>query len=92
MSLKNAVILFIITLLLCLAFYFIKDGIKTTTKEAIQYQATIDSLNNEIDSLNHEIFHKQLQIGRYDVALELLKEEDPKAAETFELILNTNTE
>ncbi len=92
MTIKNALILFVITCILCVAFYFVTDGIKTTTKDAIRYQTMIDSLNRDIDSLNHEVFHKQLIIGKYEMALELLKEQDPKAADNFELILNTQTE
>ncbi len=92
MTIKNALILLVITCIVCVAFYFIKDGIKTSTKEAVKYQMTIDSMNQHVDSLNHEIFHRQVIIGKYEMALELLKEQDPKAAVNFELILNTQTE
>ncbi len=92
MTIKNALILFVITCIICVAFYCIRDGIRVSTIDAIKYQTTIDSLNQEVDSLNHEIFHRQVTIGKYEMALELLKEQDPKAAENFELILNTQTE
>ena len=58
----------------------------------IQTAQTIDSLENVIDSIRAENIPLQIQLGRYDVALELLKEEDKKAAEKFELILTTQTE
>jgi tRNA-dihydrouridine synthase len=45
-----------------------------------------------IDSLQSELFVKETMIGRYEVALELLKEQNPKAADEFELILSTKTE
>jgi hypothetical protein len=45
-----------------------------------------------IDSLNAEIFNLQTINGRYEIALELLKEQDKKAADKFELILTTQTE
>lgn len=45
-----------------------------------------------IDSLTGEIFIQQTVVGRYEIALEMLKEENPKAAEQYELILNTQTE
>lgn len=92
MSIKNAIVLLIISSLLCLAFFYIKDGIKQSTAQIRSFEITADSLVAEIDSLNHEIFHKQMTIGKYEMALELLKEQDPKAAEEFELILNTQTE
>jgi hypothetical protein len=58
----------------------------------IQKANTIDSLQNVIDSIRDENIPLQIQLGRYDVALELLREEDKKAAEKFELILTTQTE
>ena len=58
----------------------------------IQTAQTIDSLENVIDSIRAENLPLQIQLGRYDVALELLREEDKKAAEKFELILTTQTE
>ena len=92
MTLKNAIILFIITCILCVAFMYIEEGIKTSSSEANNYQETIDSLNQKIDSLNNEVFYKQITIGRYEMAIELLKEQDPQAADKFQLILNTKTE
>ena len=47
---------------------------------------------NLIDSLESELFVQQTIVTRYEVALELLKEEDKKAADKFELILTTQTE
>jgi hypothetical protein len=58
----------------------------------IQKAQTIDSLQNVIDSVRAENLPLQIQLGRYEVALELLKEEDKKAADKFELILTTQTE
>jgi hypothetical protein len=45
-----------------------------------------------IDSLQSELFVAQTISARYEIALELLKEENPKAAEAYELILTTKTE
>jgi hypothetical protein len=45
-----------------------------------------------IDSLQNELFVIQTVNARYEIALELLKEENPKAAEAYELILTTKTE
>jgi len=47
---------------------------------------------NIIDSLHSELFVQQTIVTRYETALELLKEEDKKAADKFELILTTQTE
>ena len=47
---------------------------------------------NTIDSLQSELFVQQTIVTRYETALELLKEEDKKAGDKFELILTTQTE
>ena len=97
MILKNAIVLFITTCLLFLAFYFIKDDMiksntEIITKDFKYYELQIDSLNNQLDSLNQELFIKQANISNYEMTLELLKEQDSKAADKFKLILNTQTE
>jgi hypothetical protein len=58
----------------------------------IQTAQTMDSLMNVIDSIRAENLPLQVENGRYYMALELLREEDEKAAEKFELILTTQTE
>jgi hypothetical protein len=45
-----------------------------------------------IDSLQSELFVAQTISARYEIALELLREEDKKAADNFERILTTQTE
>ena len=45
-----------------------------------------------IDSLQSELFVQQTIVMRHEIALEMLKEENPKAAEAYELILTTKTE
>lgn len=97
MIIKNAIVLFITTCLLFLAFYFIKDAMiisntEIITKDFQYYELQIDSLNNQVDSLNQEIFIKEANISNYEMTLELLKEQDQKAADKFQLILNTQTE
>lgn len=56
------------------------------------YIRAIQSLEGERDSLNSELFIEQTMVGRYEVALDILKEKNPKAAEEYELILTTQTE
>ena len=50
-------------------------------------KASIDA-----DSLQSELFQTQSQLGRYEVALEMFKEEDSVSADHFEYILSTKTE
>jgi hypothetical protein len=51
-----------------------------------------DKANINTDSLQTELFQAQSQAGKYEMALELFKEEDSVAADHFELILSTQTE
>jgi hypothetical protein len=53
---------------------------------------TMDSLMNVIDSIRAENLPLQVENGRYYMALELLREEDKKAADLFQSILETQTE
>lgn len=92
MSIKNAIVLLIITCIMLLAFIYIKRGVETSTGQIREIILTNDSLKLQIDSLNHEIFHNRTNLGRYEMALEILKENDPNAAKEFETILNTQTE
>jgi hypothetical protein len=58
----------------------------------IQKSQTIDSLMNVLDSVRAENLPLQVENGRYYMALELLREEDKKAADLFQSILETQTE
>jgi hypothetical protein len=49
-------------------------------------------LTNQIDSLRNELFTNEMQVARYEITLELLKEQNQKAANEFELIFRTQTE
>jgi hypothetical protein len=53
---------------------------------------TMDSLMNVIDSIRAENIPLQVENGRYYMALELIREEDKKAADLFQSILETQTE
>ena len=53
---------------------------------------TTASLAELSDSLRNEVFIREVQLGKYEMAIELLREKNKKAAEQFELILTTQTE
>ena len=55
-------------------------------------QKTIDSLTNISDSLRDESFINFIEVSRYEIALEIYKEKNPKAVEEIELIKTTQTE
>jgi len=58
----------------------------------IDQQKTIDSLTNISDSLYDESFQNSIEAGRYEAALEIYKEKNPKAVNEIEEIKSTQTE
>lgn len=86
----NKFIQLIIAITLLAVIYVQHDVI---TKLKVKSQTTPDSvLTNQIDSLRNELFTNEMQVARYEIALELLKEQNQKAANEFELIFTTQTE
>jgi len=70
-----------------LLFYVIHNQnyqIKTLKVQSIR----VDSLNKVVDSLNSELFIKHFETDRYEIAIDMLKEQDPKAADEFEKCLH----
>lgn len=58
----------------------------------IQKAVTIDSLKAKLEDLEHELYIRQTIIDRYEIAISIYKEENPKAMEKLEYILYTQTE
>jgi hypothetical protein len=78
---------------LVLCYFQQKELSKLRKEQKIEIVAGGDIQKAElIDSLQSELFVAQTISARYEIALELLKEENPKAAEAYELILTTKTE
>jgi hypothetical protein len=57
-----------------------------------EQKTTIDSLTNISDSLRDESFIHFVEASRYEMALEIYKEKNPKSVEEIELIKTTQTE
>ena len=57
-----------------------------------QQKNKIDSLTNISDSLRDESFIHFVEASRYEMALEIYKDKNPKAVEEIELIKTTQTE
>jgi hypothetical protein len=57
-----------------------------------EQKVTINSLTNISDSLRDESFIHFVEAGRYEMALEIYKDKNPKAVEEIELIKTTQTE
>lgn len=92
---KEFIIVFISSWLLALSIFYFSTReqpigfLKNTDNEKAR---TIDSLKNVCDSLYTELYPALIELNRYQITLELLKAENPKAAAEFEMIMNTKTE
>lgn len=65
---------------------------KANEKEISLLRDTITILQKQKDSLYWELFPTQIELGRYQVALDIFLEENPKAAEQYSEIISTRTE
>ena len=82
-KLRAGLAMTLLGLIMMTFLYFEKDRV---------YQEIKVSSSKQIDSLRDELFIKFTEVGRYEVALEILKEQNKKAADEFELVLTTQTE
>ena len=85
-KLKSALVLSILTSLWLIVMW---NNSVITVKEQ---KNTIDSLTNISDSLRDESFIHFVEASRYEIALEIYKDKNPKAVEEIELIKTTQTE
>jgi hypothetical protein len=85
-KLKSAFVLSILTSLWLIVMW---NNSVITVKEQ---KNTIDSLTNISDSLRDESFIHFVEASRYEIALEIYKDKNPKAVEEIELIKTTQTE
>jgi hypothetical protein len=85
-KLKSAFILSILTSL----WLIVMCGNSIITVK--EQKNTIDSLTNISDSLRDESFIHFVEAARYEMALEIYKDKNPKAVEEIELIKITQTE
>lgn len=52
----------------------------------------IDSIMRSNDSIRMEVFPLETQLGRYEVALSILRDRNPNAAKQYEEIISNETE
>ena len=72
-------------------FYTLFD-LKNQVKQIPVLQHQLDSVSLQLDSLHLINFENEVENGRYEITLEHLKENNPKAAKEFEEFMNTQTE
>jgi len=80
---RVGLVMTLLGLIMMTFLYFEKDRV---------YQELKISSSTQIDSLRDELFIRFTEVSRYEITLELFKEQNKKAADEFELILTTQTE
>jgi len=80
---RAGLVMTLLGLIMMTFLYFEKDRV---------YQELKISSSTQIDSLRDELFIKFTEVSRYEIALEIFKEQNKKEADEFELILITQTE
>ena len=80
---RAGLVMTLLGLIMMTFLYFEKDRV---------YQELKISSSTQIDSLRDELFIKFTEVSRYEIALEIFKEQNKKGADEFELILITQTE
>jgi hypothetical protein len=80
---RAGLVMTLLGLIMMTFLYFEKDRV---------YQELKISSSTQIDSLRDELFIKFTEVSRYEIALEIFKEQNKKDADEFELILITQTE
>ena len=66
--------------------------IEVYTGGDIEKGKLIDSLQTRCDSLEAELWPAQIELGRYEVAYQILLERNPKAAKQYGDIISNETE
>lgn len=85
-KLRGGLVLTILVLLWLTVMW--SNGVATIKEQ----KKTIDSLTNLSDSFRDESFIHFVEASRYEIALEIYKDKNPKAVEEIELIKTTQTE
>jgi hypothetical protein len=81
----------VIVLLVIFSIWVVVTNTNESFKKQKEYDKKLEELNKRTDSLGSEIFILNTGIMRYEIALEMLRNENPKAASEFDKQLS-NTE
>lgn len=84
---------FILAFILAMIALFVQVYFTSASQlETKAYKIKCDSLQHVADSLHWELFPTQIELGRYEVAYDILMERNPKAAKQFGDIISNETE
>jgi hypothetical protein len=88
-KLRGGLAMSLLGLIVMIFFYFQqKDELEKCLSGNFERQELI----NQRDSLQSELFVRDVEIARYEITLELFKEKNKSGADEFELIMTTQTE
>jgi len=80
-------------LVICCLLHFVQySNNKKDRSEVSILTNRVDSLQKLSDSLAMELFPVQVELGRYEVAYQILMERNPKAANQYGTIISEETE
>jgi len=60
--------------------------------KVVELTKSVDSLQNLSDSLSMELFPKEIELNRYEIAYKIFLERNPKAASQYGDIISEETE
>lgn len=76
----------------CLTLIWSINQYLRTTEQIIGLQLELERIEAQKDSLREELFINKVDIGRYELTIDHLKEYDPKAYKEFDRFLSHETE
>lgn len=91
-TMKEKIIVTVCLLLITVVLMYQQQRIDQEKQKAQEAQQLVQQLQTSLDSIDQEMLPLQIEIGRYEVALSILKDLDPKAAEKYEMVLSKYTE
>ena len=76
----------------CLSLIYAINQNLDNKRKIVSLENELSKVESEKDSLSGELFIYQVEVGRYELTFEHLKEYDPKAYQEFDRFLSHETE
>lgn len=76
----------------CLTFIWSTKQLLDVNDKIVALEMDLEKVEAEKDSLRGELFVKEVELGRYEVAYEIFMERNPKAAKEYGTIISEETE
>lgn len=76
----------------CLTLIWSTKQLLDVNDKIVALEMDLEKVEAEKDSLRGELFVKEVELGRYEVAYEIFMERNPKAAKEYGTIISEETE